>query len=134
MDEPMRNRMFDIDRFKQVNDTYGHAAGDLVLVKVAEVLSERARASDIVCRYGGDEFVVLLPDTKFTGAEVFAKSAFEEVLNAGFNDNGKPLDVSISCGVTELVTGDSLESAMGRADEAMYQAKKMDGVKVCTVT
>ena len=131
---PLSMVFVDCNKFKEINDTYGHAAGDLVLVKVAEVLSDRARASDIVCRYGGDEFVVLLPDTKSTGAEVFAKSAFEEVLNAGFNDNGKPLDVSISCGVTELVTGDSLESAMGRADEAMYQAKKMDGVKVCTVT
>jgi diguanylate cyclase len=124
----------DCNKFKEINDTYGHAAGDLVLVKVADVLQVRARASDIVCRYGGDEFVILLPDTHVQGAEVFAKSACEEVLNAGFNDNGKPLDVSISCGVTELVAGDTLESAIGRADEAMYQAKKMDGVKVCVVT
>jgi diguanylate cyclase (GGDEF)-like protein len=124
----------DCNKFKEINDTYGHTAGDLVLVKVADVLQMRARASDIVCRYGGDEFVILLPDTHVQGAEVFARSACEEVLNAGFNDNGKPLDVSISCGVTELITGDTLESAIGRADEAMYQAKKMEGVKVCVVT
>lgn len=124
----------DCNKFKEINDTYGHTAGDLVLVKVADVLQVRARASDIVCRYGGDEFVILLPDTHVQGAEVFARSACEEVLNAGFNDNGKPLDVSISCGVTELITGDTLESAIGRADEAMYQAKKMAGVKVCVVT
>lgn len=124
----------DCNKFKEINDTYGHTAGDLVLVKVADVLQMRARASDIVCRYGGDEFVILLPDTHVQGAEVFARSACDKVLNAGFNDNGKPLDVSISCGVTELVTGDTLESAVGRADEAMYQAKKMDGMKVCVVT
>ena len=104
-----------------------------MLVKVADVLHTRARASDIVCRYGGDEFVILLPDTHVSGAEIFARSACQEVLDAGFNDNGKPLDVSISCGVTELVTGDTLESAIGRADEAMYKAKKMQGIQVCSV-
>jgi diguanylate cyclase len=61
---------------------------------------------------------------------VFARNAFEEVINAGFNDNGKPIDVSISCGVTQLATGDTAESALGRADEAMYLAKKTQGVKV----
>lgn len=123
----------DCNKFKEINDNYGHTAGDLVLVKVSDVLQVRARASDIVCRYGGDEFVILLPDTHIQGAEVFARSACDEVLNAGFNDNGKPLDVSISCGVTELGEGDTLESAVGRADEAMYEAKKMDGVKVCVL-
>lgn len=130
---PLSLVFVDCNKFKEINDTFGHAAGDLVLVKVAQVLQDRARASDIVCRYGGDEFVVLLPDTHTKGAETFAKSCFEEILEAGFNDNGKPLDVSISCGVTELATGDTLESAMARADEAMYTAKKMDGVKVCAV-
>lgn len=130
---PLSLVFVDCNKFKEINDTYGHAAGDLVLVKVADVLRSRARASDIVCRYGGDEFVILLPDTHAGGAETFARSACQEVLDAGFNDNGKPLDVSISCGVTELISGDTLESAMGRADEAMYKAKKMDGVQVCSV-
>ncbi|MDP5071857.1 MAG: diguanylate cyclase, partial [Congregibacter sp.] len=120
---PLSIVFVDCNKFKEINDTYGHTAGDLVLIKVSDVLQLRARASDIVCRYGGDEFVILLPDTRIQGAEVFARSACDEVLNAGFNDNGKPLDVSISCGVTELVKGDTLESAVGRADEAMYQAK-----------
>jgi len=100
---------------------------------VSDVLQVPGRASEIVCRYGGDEFVVLLPDTDGQGAEVVARSGGDEVLNAGFNDNGKPLGVSISCGVTELVEGDTLETALGRADEAMYEAKKMDGVKVCVL-
>ncbi|WP_414980186.1 diguanylate cyclase [Congregibacter sp.] len=131
---PLSIVFVDCNKFKRINDTYGHTAGDLVLVKISDVLQLRARASDIVCRYGGDEFVILLPDTRVQGAEVFARSACDEVRNAGFNDNGKPLDVSIACGVTELTKGDTLESAVGRADEAMYQAKKMDGMKVCVVT
>ncbi|MEL7044425.1 MAG: GGDEF domain-containing protein, partial [Pseudomonadota bacterium] len=124
----------DCNRFKHINDTYGHAAGDLVLVKVSDVLHTRARASDIVCRYGGDEFVILLPDTRVEGAEVFARSACQEIIDAGFNDNGKPIDVSISCGVTELIEGDEMEDAMGRADEAMYEAKKMTGICVAVKT
>lgn len=121
----------DCNRFKNINDTYGHAAGDLVLMRVADVLKTRARASDVVCRYGGDEFVILLPDTAVNGAEIFARAACEEVLDAGFNDNGKPLDVSISCGVTQLQKGDTLKSAVARADEAMYRAKKLDDINVC---
>jgi diguanylate cyclase len=117
----------DCNRFKEINDTYGHGAGDLVLSKVAEILSGRARATDVVCRYGGDEFVVLLPDTDRRGAEVFARNVCDEVGEAGFNDNGRPIEVSISCGVTQLLGSDSLDDAMGRADEAMYLAKKAGG-------
>lgn len=124
----------DCNKFKLINDTYGHAAGDMVLIKVSDVLHERARASDIVCRYGGDEFVILLPDTHAKGAETFARSACQEILNAGFNDNGKPIDVSISCGVTELIEGDELDDAIARADEAMYEAKKMGGLRVAVKT
>jgi diguanylate cyclase (GGDEF)-like protein len=131
---PLSMVFVDCNKFKQINDTFGHAAGDLVLMKVADVLRKRARASDTVCRYGGDEFIVLLPDTDAKGAEVFARSAFEEILAAGFNDNGRPLDVSISCGVTALKSGDTLDDAVERADKAMYQAKKTEGVQVCVVT
>lgn len=123
----------DCNKFKEINDNFGHAAGDLVLVKVAETLQERSRASDIVCRFGGDEFVVLLPDTDAAGGEAFARSACQEILDVGFNDNGRPLDVSISCGVTQLVEGDTQEKAVARADEAMYAAKKMEGIQVSVV-
>ncbi|MEE4277772.1 MAG: diguanylate cyclase [Halieaceae bacterium] len=120
----------DCDKFKQINDTFGHTAGDLVLVKLAEILMARSRASDIVCRFGGDEFVVLLPDTRVAGAEVFARSCCQEIADAGFNDNGRPLQVSISCGVSELREGDEFEDAVARADAAMYAAKGMSGIRV----
>jgi len=127
---PLSLVFVDCNRFKQINDNFGHAAGDMVLMKVADVLHDRARASDIVCRYGGDEFVILLPDTPIQGAEVFARSACQEVIDAGFNDNGRPIDVSIACGVTEFVDGDTLDGVFGRADEAMYEAKAMCGICV----
>lgn len=120
----------DCNKFKKINDTFGHSAGDLVLVKVAEALKNRARTSDIVARYGGDEFVVLLPDTPIDGAEIFARDACKKIINAGFNNNGEPLDVSISCGITEVREGDTPITALQRADEAMYQAKKLPGEKV----
>lgn len=133
VDTPLSIVFVDCNKFKQINDTFGHNAGDIVLVKVAETLKNRARASDIVARYGGDEFVVLLPDTALDGAEVFAKGACEKVLEAGFNNKGQPLDVSISCGVTEVTSNDDPPAALHRADQAMYEAKKLTGVKVFVV-
>lgn len=115
----------DCNKFKEINDTFGHGAGDLVLTKVADILQTRSRASDVICRYGGDEFIILAPDTDCQGAEVLARSVCEEVLEAGFNNNGRPLDVSISCGVTQVKVGDSMDAALARADEAMYEAKKL---------
>jgi len=134
VDTPLSIVFVDCNKFKQINDTFGHNAGDIVLVKVAETLKNRARASDIVARYGGEEFVVLLPDTPLDGAEVFAKGACEKILSAGFNNNGQPLDVSISCGVTEVTDEDDPSTALHRADQAMYEAKKLTGVKVFVVS
>ena len=133
VETPLSVVFVDCNKFKQINDTFGHHAGDVVLIKVAETLKNRARASDIVARYGGDEFVVLLPDTPLEGAEIFAKGACEKVLAAGFNNNGQPLDVSISCGVTEVSNNDDPASALHRADQAMYEAKKLTGIKVHVV-
>lgn len=133
VETPLSVVFVDCNKFKQINDTFGHTAGDVVLVKVAETLKNRARTSDIVARYGGDEFVVLLPDTPLEGAEIFAKGACEKVLAAGFNNNGQPLDVSISCGVTEVRSGDDPASVLHRADQAMYEAKKLTSVKVHVV-
>jgi len=130
---PLSVVFVDCNKFKVINDTFGHNAGDIVLVKVAETLKNRARASDIVARYGGDEFVVLLPDTSLDGAEIFAQDACKKVLAAGFNNNGQPLDVSISCGVTEVRDEDDPASALHRADQAMYEAKKLTGEKVFVV-
>jgi len=97
------------------------------------VLRSRSRASDVVCRYGGDEFVVMLPDTRMGEAETFAKSAFQDVIGAGFNDHGKPIEGSIPCGITELKEGDEMEDALARADEAMYVAKSKDELTIHSI-
>lgn len=120
----------DCNKFKIINDTFGHKAGDVVLIQVAKALQARARVSDAVCRYGGDEFVVILPDTKIDGAEVYARNVSKKIEEAGFNSDGVPLDVSISCGVTQLKAGDSPQTALERADAAMYEAKKLSKEKV----
>ncbi len=130
---PLSIVFVDCNKFKQINDTFGHNAGDVVLMKVAETLKKRARVSDIVARYGGDEFVVLLPDTGLDGAKIFAVGACEKVKQAGFNNNGTPLDVSISCGVTQIREDDSPVTALHRADQAMYAAKKETDEKVIIV-
>lgn len=127
---PLSIVFVDCNKFKQINDMFGHNAGNVVLVKVAETLKNRARRSDIVALFGGDEFIGILPDTAQDGAEVFAIDACKKNLGAGFNNNGKPLDVSISCGVTEVLKDDTTASAVERADKAMYQAKKQPDPKV----
>jgi len=133
MHSPLSLVFVDCNKFKQINDNFGHKAGDTVLLKVAETLSNRARTSDVVARYGGDEFVVILPDTPLGGAQRYAEDASRMILDAGFNNNGKPLDVSISCGVTQVRDHETPEHALERADEAMYKAKKDGSSHVISV-
>lgn len=122
---PMSLVFIDCNKFKEINDTFGHAAGDVVLVQVAKTLSKRARVTDVIARYGGDEFIAILPDTNAEGAKCFATHVCELILNAGFNNNGQPLDISISCGIAEAGLNDMPASVVERADKAMYRAKKM---------
>ncbi len=120
---PLSIVLIDCDKFKFINDNFGHKAGDLVLKKVADVMKSRARSSDFLARYGGDEFIVLLPDTAEDGAKTFAEGVRQKVANAGFNDSGRPLDITISSGLTVVQEGDTAETAFERADKAMYLAK-----------
>lgn len=110
---------FDIDRFKGINDRFGHAAGDLALVHVATALARNTRRSDIVARIGGDEFIVLL----WTAGEADAAAKAERVREIiERQEAGRP-DVAISVGVTVLRTEDTAETALTRADAAMYADK-----------
>jgi two-component system cell cycle response regulator len=118
--------MFDIDLFKRVNDTYGHAAGDAVLREVSARVSRNVRAFDLVARYGGEEFVVVLPETPLSVAVVVAERLRANIAEKPIltGDPGVEIKVSISVGVA--VTRDSDETAaslMRRADEALYAAK-----------
>lgn len=128
MREPMALMMVDIDHFKDVNDQYGHPAGDRVLCSVVNVLRQRVRAQDLVGRYGGEEFMVLLPDTGLTGAERLARElckAVEESRCPADGATGPGIAVTVSIGVFggRLDSGDSWDMLIAAADRALYQAK-----------
>ncbi len=112
--------MFDIDHFKRVNDTYGHHRGDYVLKTLAAVVRKCKRGSDVLARIGGEEFIVLLPDTGLNHAVELAERIRTNVESYPFEEIGK---ITVSLGVTEFRQTDSNESIMKRVDSAMYLAK-----------
>jgi diguanylate cyclase (GGDEF)-like protein len=119
--------VLDLDRFKPVNDTYGHAAGDRLLARVASVLHERLRATDVVARLGGDEFAVLLPHADRAGAEQVAHSLVETVRAEALAAGTEPVTVSVGVVLfTERASLDA-EGALAAADLAMYDAKTAGG-------
>jgi two-component system, cell cycle response regulator len=118
--------MFDLDHFKAVNDTYGHQAGDRVLEQMADILRETAREIDRIGRYGGEEFMVLLPDTAIEDADVFVERVRREVARRPFNiGSPDPLHMTISAGVASYPHPDcnDPETLVRFADEALYAAK-----------
>lgn len=116
--------VWDLDRFKRINDDYGHQAGDRVLQAIAEILSSSVRRVDFIARYGGEEFIVIIPNTSIAGAMNLAEKIRLQVEKMRFHHNGKQVDVTISCGLAEARSGDDVESLFKRADDALYQAKK----------
>lgn len=126
--QPIALMMVDIDHFKHVNDRYGHPAGDEVLCSVVSVLRQRVRAQDLVGRYGGEEFMVLLPDTDLVGAEQLARELCKAVeesrcLAQGAGPEGVEVTVSIGVFGGHLESGDSWDMLIAAADRALYEAK-----------
>ncbi len=118
--------MFDLDRFKAVNDTYGHQAGDRVLEQLADILRESAREIDRLGRYGGEEFMALLPGTSIEDAEVFVERVRHEVARRPFNiGKGEPLRMTLSAGIATYPHSaiNDPETLVRLADEALYAAK-----------
>jgi two-component system, cell cycle response regulator len=118
--------MLDLDHFKRVNDTYGHQAGDRVLVELSDILRESARDIDRLGRYGGEEFMALLPETCIDDAAVFVERVRREVARRPFDiGREEPLRMTISAGVATYPHGsiDSVEALVRCADEALYAAK-----------
>lgn len=113
----------DLDFFKKINDTYGHAAGDKVLNKVGELLNKTLRGTDFSCRFGGEEFVILLPETHVEAASLAMEKLRLRVEESPFHFRGERVQVTVSVGISEFGTGDTLEQVFERADQAMYEAK-----------
>lgn len=123
---PLSLILLDIDHFKHINDSYGHDRGDAVLTSVAKCVQDNVRASDLVFRYGGEEFIVLLSNTNASGAFHLAeriRRALEKMPCQP--DGGVPLRVTASLGVATLAPNESREKLLKRADQAMYRAKHL---------
>jgi diguanylate cyclase len=122
--QPLSFAIFDIDRFKNINDQLGHDAGDRLLRAVVELLARNKRSQDFLARVGGEEFVLLLPMTARDAALAVANKLREAVETATFQHKGKRERVTISCGITEFRSGDSPSVVYDRADRALYRAKE----------
>lgn len=124
-DEPLSLLMLDVDHFKRFNDTYGHPAGDAVLVSVARTVVACLRPTDVVVRYGGEEFVVVLPNATLTDARTVAERIRRAVKAEAVRDtDGAPLPpVSVSLGVAQARGDASVADLIARADELLYAAK-----------
>ncbi|MFT5526037.1 MAG: diguanylate cyclase (GGDEF)-like protein [Pirellulaceae bacterium] len=121
---PVSLMMIDIDFFKSINDRYGHLAGDSVLREVSLAMVETMRESDIVTRYGGEEFAVILPSTSARDACLAAERFRLAIEERGYQYEGQQLFVTISCGTAQAMSSDDAESLMRRSDEALYAAKQ----------
>ncbi len=119
---PLSIIMFDIDHFKKLNDTHGHAAGDQVLRRVGRFLTAQTRTEDIALRYGGEEFVVILPGTDLGGACTMAQRLCTELAEAG--EAQGEVRATASFGVTRYRAGESADELLKRADSALYRAKE----------
>ena len=120
---PLCVAVLDLDNFKKLNDTYGHQAGDEALVHLTNVVRKTLRPTDILARFGGEEFIVLFGDTRIGQAVEVMRRLQRELTRRFFLHNNERLLITFSAGVAALHTGESQESVFARADKAMYQAK-----------
>ena len=121
---PISLLIWDIDYFKDINDRFGHPAGDKALQVIAEVLHGAIRGTDFLARIGGEEFVMLLTGTDAANALEVANNIRTKVEQCGFNSEGKPITITVSCGIAAFDDPGGHESAYTRADQALYQAKR----------
>lgn len=120
---PLIMTVWDVDHFKNINDTYGHQAGDKALKVIAKLLSSQVRETDFVARYGGEEFVILLPETEMAQARLVAEKIRSAVQASEFHYRGDRVAITISCGLAQFSGQDDPELVFARADAALYRAK-----------
>jgi diguanylate cyclase (GGDEF)-like protein len=122
--------MVDIDFFKKVNDQYGHQAGDFVLKSVGKIMKNTFRKTDLPCRYGGEEFLVILPGTGLSGAVHAADKLRQAVEKERLVFENKHIPVTVSCGVAAFHPSENYSEAIARADQALYHSKESGRNKV----
>jgi diguanylate cyclase (GGDEF)-like protein len=129
---PLSVVMMDLDRFKGFNDKYGHQSGDSILGQVGALLRAATRRTDIVGRYGGEEFLIILPETPVDNAGIFAEKLRKLVESFGNRLKGSypKCRLSASLGVASVLSDDQVDSLVSRADKALYQAKEEGRNKV----
>ncbi|MFL6247006.1 MAG: diguanylate cyclase [Thermoanaerobaculia bacterium] len=120
--------LFDLDRFKQINDTYGHLVGDRILADVAACLNEHTRVGDLIARYGGDEFVLLLPDTTATEARQITDRIRNRIAQLRWDIGGNTIDVAVGTGLATAGSGSSIATLLAESDAKLYDAKMSRGV------
>ena len=124
--------MFDLDHFKSINDRFGHLCGDAVLAQVGHRMKAVLRSSDMKCRYGGEEFLVLLPDTPLAGARRVAEMLRHDLEEHPVHWDGQTVVITASFGIAEIVAAEEdASSIVGRADAALYRAKQDGRNRVC---
>lgn len=121
---PVALMLCDVDHFKQVNDRCGHAAGDQALVHVAQVLEANLRECDVLARWGGEEFLALMPDSSLQAAHAGAERIRAAIEAQPLNIDGTPISITLSFGVAQLHGAHDLQDAMARADKALYESKR----------
>ncbi|HEX5636547.1 MAG TPA: diguanylate cyclase, partial [Gammaproteobacteria bacterium] len=129
---PLSLVIWDVDYFKKVNDTYGHKAGDKVLKTIAQLMAQRIRNTDFMARFGGEEFVMLLPGTKEEETLRLVNELRKQVEDCGFHYHGTAVKITVSCGVSSFHKDDALAQVFERADKALYRAKK-NGRNQCVI-
>lgn len=122
--------MFDIDNFKNINDTYGHHFGDKMLLMVASILSKNSRNSDIPIRYGGEEFVLILNGCSLENAYNVAEKIRKEIERSYLTFNGNKVSITVSIGISLKKSDDSLCQSIEEADKALYESKATGKNKV----
>lgn len=125
--------MLDVDHFKKINDNYGHRVGDQILQAIAKCIMQALRDKDLVGRYGGEEFVLILPGTELDVASSILERLRKIIEDVPFTVEGNEIAVTVSAGVASCMAEDEADEVLDRADKAMYQAKKQGRNQVITV-